>query len=115
MTSTLLGVRQECATIYGPSKNIIKNAYIITFNIVAWLLPSIMAGYLYYRVCKAVWMSGDRAPKMSTEKESLSGNIVTQDYIDGLRKKSNGFRMQESEFDRKRVQTGAVFNCISLI
>ena len=43
---------------------------------------------------------------MESEKEELNGSLVTQDYIDSLRKKSNGFRMQESEFDRKRVQTG---------
>ncbi|KIH51301.1 hypothetical protein ANCDUO_18614 [Ancylostoma duodenale] len=30
---------------------------------------------------------------------------VTQDYIDRLRKKSCGHRRQNSEFDRKRIQT----------
>ncbi|CAI4226990.1 unnamed protein product [Auanema sp. JU1783] len=96
---------EECATIYGHEKNIIKNIYVIVFNTIAWLLPSIFAGYFYYRVCKAVWMSGTRAPKVAMEqKEPVKGDI-TQDYIENLRKKSYGFRRQTYEFDRKRVQT----------
>ncbi|VDM68906.1 unnamed protein product [Strongylus vulgaris] len=31
--------------------------YVVVFNSVVWLLPSALAGYLYYRVCKAVWQS----------------------------------------------------------
>ncbi|WKX88820.1 hypothetical protein Q1695_008447 [Nippostrongylus brasiliensis] len=31
--------------------------YVIVFNTVVWLLPSAIAGYLYYQVCRAVWQS----------------------------------------------------------
>lgn len=31
--------------------------YVIVFNVVSWLLPSIIAGSLYFCVCRAVWRS----------------------------------------------------------
>ncbi|ETN69287.1 7 transmembrane receptor [Necator americanus] len=31
--------------------------YVVVFNTVVWLLPSALAGYLYFCVCKAVWQS----------------------------------------------------------
>uniref|UniRef100_A0A914NZ63 G-protein coupled receptors family 1 profile domain-containing protein n=1 Tax=Panagrolaimus davidi TaxID=227884 RepID=A0A914NZ63_9BILA len=31
--------------------------YVLCFNIIVWLLPSCIAGILYYCVCKAVWKS----------------------------------------------------------
>ncbi|KAE9547894.1 hypothetical protein FO519_008892, partial [Halicephalobus sp. NKZ332] len=31
--------------------------YVIYFNVIVWLLPSVIAGTLYYKVCRAVWQS----------------------------------------------------------
>ncbi|VDM13613.1 unnamed protein product [Wuchereria bancrofti] len=37
----------ECATIYGHGN----------FNTIAWLIPSMLAVFFYYRVCKTIWLS----------------------------------------------------------
>ncbi|PIO72544.1 hypothetical protein TELCIR_05517, partial [Teladorsagia circumcincta] len=71
-----------------------------------WLLPSIFAAFFYYCVCKAVWMSRSKAATLQqASKMEKKKSDVTQDYINRLRKKSCGHRRQNSEFDRKRVQT----------
>ncbi|ETN84996.1 7 transmembrane receptor [Necator americanus] len=96
----------ECATFYGNKSHLLKNLYVIGFNTIAWLLPSIFAAFFYYRVCKAVWMSRSKAATLQeANKMEPKKSDVTQDYIDRLRKKSCGHRRQNSEFDRKRVQT----------
>ncbi|KAK6061366.1 7 transmembrane receptor, partial [Cooperia oncophora] len=51
----------ECATFYGNKSHFLKNLYVIGFNTIAWLLPSIFAAFFYYCVCKAVWMSRSKA------------------------------------------------------
>ncbi|XGW35677.1 hypothetical protein V3C99_019127 [Haemonchus contortus] len=96
----------ECATFYGNKSHFLKNLYVIGFNTIAWLLPSIFAAFFYYCVCKAVWMSRSKAAThQQANKMEVKKSDVTQDYINRLRKKSCGHRRQNSEFDRKRVQT----------
>ncbi|WKY15181.1 hypothetical protein Q1695_000570 [Nippostrongylus brasiliensis] len=96
----------ECATFYGNKSHFLKNLYVICFNTIAWLLPSIFAAVFYYCVCKAVWMSRSKAATLQqASKLEVKKSDVTQDYINRLRKKSCGHRRQNSEFDRKRVQT----------
>ncbi|CAJ0610042.1 unnamed protein product [Cylicocyclus nassatus] len=96
----------ECATIYGSKSHLLKNLYVISFNTIAWLLPSIFAACFYYCVCKAVWMSRSKAAtQQEANKLEPKKSDVTQDYIERLRKKSCGHRRQNSEYDRKRVQT----------
>jgi len=34
-----------------------KQAYVLWFSIVAWLLPSLISGIFYYKVCSTVWKS----------------------------------------------------------
>lgn len=75
---------------------------------VAWLIPSILAGGFYYFVCTTVWKSKvtvGSLPSYSNEKYDTKVSGLTKEYIDGLRKKSLGLRNQTSEFDRKRIQT----------
>ncbi|KHJ84194.1 hypothetical protein OESDEN_16095, partial [Oesophagostomum dentatum] len=97
----------ECATFYGNKSHLLKNLYVIAFNTIAWLLPSIFAAFFYYCVCKAVWMSRSKAATLQeANKLEPKKSDVTQDYIERLRKKSCGHRRQNTEFDRKRLQTG---------
>ncbi|KAK0400696.1 hypothetical protein QR680_015404 [Steinernema hermaphroditum] len=98
----------ECATVYGRGVSTLKSAYVIYFNTIAWLIPSIMAGTFYYHVCRAVWRASGsngshRLMSTSTNKEHL--DVQTQSYIDCLRKQSFMYQRQSSEFDRKRIQT----------
>ncbi|EGT40621.1 hypothetical protein CAEBREN_02589 [Caenorhabditis brenneri] len=37
----------KCSTIYGANRNTLKNVYVIMFNTLAWLLPSIFAAIFY--------------------------------------------------------------------
>lgn len=61
--------------------------YVVVFNSVVWLLPSALAGYLYYRVCKAVWQSTSFGSNFQS-----NGYVVLltfykfQANIDGFRK-----------------------------
>jgi hypothetical protein len=34
-----------------------KQAYVLWFSIVAWLLPSLISAIFYYKVCSTVWKS----------------------------------------------------------
>ncbi|VDD93450.1 unnamed protein product [Enterobius vermicularis] len=81
--------------------------YIVSFNAVAWLLPSLITSFLYYRVCRAVWSSRvtDPLPETAEKKNSTTNlkYLQTQCYVDGLRKST--LRRQISEFDKKRMQT----------
>ncbi|KAI1716227.1 7 transmembrane receptor (rhodopsin family) domain-containing protein [Ditylenchus destructor] len=114
-------VEDECKTIYGRESSVLKSAYVIWFNSMAWLLPSIISAVFYCKVCRTVWKSnfnskcsldasvqnraalhnGTQAGTDSDAKVSF----LTRDYVNGLRKRSLGFRNQMSEFDRKRIQT----------
>ncbi|CAI2358228.1 unnamed protein product [Caenorhabditis sp. 36 PRJEB53466] len=97
----------KCSTVYGPNRHTLKNVYVLMFNTLAWLMPSIFAAVFYYCVCKAVRYSSSTSVRLLYNKtivgERLSSDMATQDYIKELRKKSKGFRQQVSEFDRKRV------------
>ncbi|KAF1749151.1 hypothetical protein GCK72_025618 [Caenorhabditis remanei] len=97
----------KCSTIYGSHRNTLKNVYVIMFNTLAWLLPSIFAAIFYYCVCKAVRLSSTKSVRAmdSQKKNGKHSTEATDNYIEELRKKSKGFRQQMSEFDRKRVQT----------
>ncbi|CAL2051540.1 unnamed protein product [Caenorhabditis brenneri] len=97
----------KCSTIYGANRNTLKNVYVIMFNTLAWLLPSIFAAIFYYCVCKAVRLSSTKSVRAmdSQKKNGKPATEATENYIEELRKKSKGFRQQMSEFDRKRVQT----------
>ncbi|PIC20841.1 hypothetical protein B9Z55_025895 [Caenorhabditis nigoni] len=113
----------RCSTVYGANRNIIKNVYVIMFNTLAWLLPSIFAAFFYCNnaefrfcdqnfeildcVCKAVRLSSNKSVRAidSQKKNGKLSTEATENYIEELRKKSKGFRQQMSEFDRKRVQT----------
>lgn len=107
----------ECATIYGRGVSLLKSAYVISFNTIAWLIPSILAAFFYYKVCKAVWSSrshpAQRRPvRMSIPTAHLNGqcdrqtsNKQTEFYINRLRGNSCHYRRQVDEFLRKRIQT----------
>lgn len=45
----------DCAGLYTEKWQ--YPAYVILFNVVVWLLPSTIAGSLYFCVCRAVWKS----------------------------------------------------------
>ncbi|GMT03479.1 hypothetical protein PENTCL1PPCAC_25653, partial [Pristionchus entomophagus] len=91
-----------CKTTYGHGQTWFKTFYILLFNGLAWLLPSFLAAFFYYNVCKAVWRS-HRPEKMVKSVEK--NNMATQKYIEKLREASCGHKRQSSEFDRKRTQT----------
>uniref|UniRef100_A0A0N5AFU9 G_PROTEIN_RECEP_F1_2 domain-containing protein n=1 Tax=Syphacia muris TaxID=451379 RepID=A0A0N5AFU9_9BILA len=106
-----------CHTVFsrrthsGTSVKVKKFWYIVCFNAVAWLLPSIIASILYYRVCRAVWSSRVTDPlqevthQQQQQRTSITAlkSIQTRCYVDGLRKST--LRRQISEFDKKRMQT----------
>ncbi|GMR32944.1 hypothetical protein PMAYCL1PPCAC_03139 [Pristionchus mayeri] len=92
-----------CKTTYGQGQTWIKTFYILMFNGLAWLLPSFLAGFFYYNVCKAVWMS--HRPEKKFVKCEEKNNMATQKYVDKLREASCGHKRQSTEFDRKRTQT----------
>uniref|UniRef100_A0AC35F762 G-protein coupled receptors family 1 profile domain-containing protein n=1 Tax=Panagrolaimus sp. PS1159 TaxID=55785 RepID=A0AC35F762_9BILA len=97
----------QCSTIYNNHISL-RKAYVIYFNTVAWLLPSLLAAIFYYFVCKTVWRSQcERVPSYSSGKQETNQKVSyrTRDYVNKLRKKSLGLRNQSSEFDRKRIQT----------
>ncbi|CAD6187497.1 unnamed protein product [Caenorhabditis auriculariae] len=101
----------ECATIYGREKHPLKMLYVILFNTMAWLLPSICAASFYYCVCKAVWTSSVKQPvqnvcdQRNLPASTKNSSDITEDYVKKLRTRSCGFRRQNTEYDRKRIQT----------
>ncbi|CAI4226132.1 unnamed protein product [Auanema sp. JU1783] len=83
--------------------------YVIVFNVLVWLLPSAIAGFLYYQVCKAVWQSTSFTSNLrsetpqrtsSTEERSLELSPSQQLYS-----QQKGGILQCLELDRRRVQT----------
>lgn len=109
-------LREECHSIYGDDPDLRKQAYVLWFSIIAWLLPSLIAAIFYYKVCNTVWKSqfwGNSTDNFHTsagtitrkESSSIGRCQITRDYVEELRKSSTAFRNQMSEFDRKRVQT----------
>ncbi|CAJ0946241.1 unnamed protein product, partial [Mesorhabditis belari] len=77
-------------------------AYVILFNMVVWLLPSAIAGYLYYCVCKAVWQSTRFGDVFKGDKKMpLLKNRQTAE----LQIHEKGVRVHQIELDRRRIQT----------
>ncbi|KAI6210734.1 7TM GPCR domain containing protein [Aphelenchoides besseyi] len=106
--------------------------YVIVFNVVVWLLPSTIAGCLYFCVCRAVWRSMAFEKSCGTPSRGSSGKLMgrsastagqeeehqhlTACTSDGQRRQSrlssantlvhhSGLRIQREELDRKRIQT----------
>ncbi|VDO44747.1 unnamed protein product [Haemonchus placei] len=73
--------------------------YVTVFNTVVWLLPSALAGYLYYRVCRAVWQSTSFGSTFQTNGKCAS-MIPSAGQVH-----HKGATMQCVELDRRRVQT----------
>jgi hypothetical protein len=110
-------------------------AYVIVFNVVAWLLPSIIAGSLYLCVCKAVWKSmafekncvtptrgsGSFSTKTKARNSPSYNNNENENQtlnttLTAERRESRmcsfntlvhsgGLRIMREELDRKRIQT----------
>ncbi|VDO74370.1 unnamed protein product [Onchocerca flexuosa] len=102
----------ECATIYGHGVSFLKSVYVISFNTVAWLIPSILAAIFYYQVCKTIWLShrkqqlleiSDSLPINNDSKKIISHE--TTSYVIKLHNDSKHCRQQLLKFNRKRFQT----------
>uniref|UniRef100_A0A914X9Q1 G-protein coupled receptors family 1 profile domain-containing protein n=1 Tax=Plectus sambesii TaxID=2011161 RepID=A0A914X9Q1_9BILA len=131
-----------CVTVYGREQSLVKTMYVIGFNTVAWLLPSILAACFYSCVCRAVWSSkfhqssglysvddlrahtvatssgfspildGSKSKKLKkweSQTVAATGDRKRQqgttEYIQRLRSLSHGHQRQNTEYDRKRIQT----------
>uniref|UniRef100_A0A0R3RPB7 G_PROTEIN_RECEP_F1_2 domain-containing protein n=1 Tax=Elaeophora elaphi TaxID=1147741 RepID=A0A0R3RPB7_9BILA len=112
----------ECATIYGHGVSLLKSIYVISFNTIAWLIPSMLAAFFYYRVCKTIWLS-HRNQKLLLQMSDSSlvkngcqkitskfsnGFIFSQEtksYVVRLHNDSRHCRLQLMKFNRKRLQT----------
>lgn len=66
----------ECLTVYGRGVSPIKSIYVISFNTIAWLIPSVLAAFFYYKVCKAVWLSHDVSTARKIDNESAKSRFV---------------------------------------
>uniref|UniRef100_A0AC35THP5 G_PROTEIN_RECEP_F1_2 domain-containing protein n=1 Tax=Rhabditophanes sp. KR3021 TaxID=114890 RepID=A0AC35THP5_9BILA len=100
-----------CLTRFKEFPLYFKNGYILYFSAVAWLLPSMLAAFFYFHVCKTVWVS-DRNILLQEDLTSTEGNNhndspenETIKYVKRIRGLSNAIKLQFSEFDRKRIQT----------
>ncbi|VDO22020.1 unnamed protein product [Brugia timori] len=85
----------ECATIYGHGVSLLKSIYVISFNTIAWLIPSMLAAFFYYRVCKTIWLS----------YLSFYFSQETRSYVVRLHNDSRHCRRQLMKFNRDRFQT----------
>lgn len=47
----------ECRTVYGHDSSFFKSAYVIWFDSIAWLLPSLVSAFFYWKVVATVWKS----------------------------------------------------------
>uniref|UniRef100_A0A914DF72 G-protein coupled receptors family 1 profile domain-containing protein n=2 Tax=Acrobeloides nanus TaxID=290746 RepID=A0A914DF72_9BILA len=98
----------RCATIFGQNPSPLRSFYVLWFAILAWLIPSFIAGILYYRVCQTVWKSHLQLKQMSSLEATTCAHKLscdTKEYVAQLRKGSDVIQNQLTEFDRKRVQT----------
>ncbi|KAI6205907.1 7 transmembrane receptor [Aphelenchoides besseyi] len=123
-------VHNDCTGQYSASWQ--YPTYVIVFNVVVWLLPSTIAGCLYFCVCRAVWRSMAFEKSCGTPSRGNSGKLMgrsastagqeeehqhlTACTSDGQRRQSrlssantlvhhSGLRIQREELDRKRIQT----------
>ncbi|EFO23721.1 hypothetical protein LOAG_04762 [Loa loa] len=103
----------ECATIYGHGVSFLKSIYVISFNTIAWLIPSILAAFFYYQVCKTIWLSYRNQQLLSQMYDSSFVNNgceknfsqETKSYIIRLHNDSRHCRQQLMKFNRERIQT----------
>ncbi|KAM3728638.1 Nematocin receptor [Dirofilaria immitis] len=103
----------ECVTIYGHGVSFLKSVYVISFNTIAWLIPSMSAAFFYYRVCKTIWLSQRNQQLLLQVSDSLFMNsnykqIISQEttsYVVRLRSNSRHCRQQLIKFNRERFQT----------
>ncbi|WKX88821.1 hypothetical protein Q1695_008447 [Nippostrongylus brasiliensis] len=75
--------------------------YVIVFNTVVWLLPSAIAGYLYYQVCRAVWQSTSFGSAFSPSERKTAQCVSSF----GMQAHHKGATLQCVELDRRRIQT----------
>lgn len=71
--------------------------YVIVFNTFVWLLPSAIAGILYFCVCRAVWKSTSFTTSFRSDKKKGGNN--------GMQAHQKGTTLQCAELDRRRIQT----------
>uniref|UniRef100_A0A915PLR5 G-protein coupled receptors family 1 profile domain-containing protein n=1 Tax=Setaria digitata TaxID=48799 RepID=A0A915PLR5_9BILA len=103
----------ECATIYGHGVSFLKSIYVISFNTIAWLIPSVLSAFFYYQVCKAVWLSRRNHQLLLQLSQSAYVNSdfkklprpETESYIIKLHSDSRYYHRQFKRFNRERVQT----------
>lgn len=106
-----------------------NSLYIFTFNIVAWLVPCVLASAFYFKVVMAVYNSVASKPQMDTSKKSYSIKLSTasnpmiasnnsaanenngtkpkessEAYIQRLRK-SVTYKKTSNEYERRKLQT----------
>ncbi|KAK0423806.1 hypothetical protein QR680_008339 [Steinernema hermaphroditum] len=87
------------------------SVYVIFFNLMVWLLPSSIAGYLYFRVCRTVWTSmAFGSFRQKKDKTVEKSNLVTSSSSSAKTSTTTTAasahqRLQYEEFDRRRVQT----------
>lgn len=75
---------------------------------VVWLFPSAIAGYLYYRVCQAVWKSAQGVHEKSPSthlKLHPGGNGNTAIQPNNPQNSLEIHTVQNLELDRRRIQT----------
>uniref|UniRef100_A0A0K0E713 G_PROTEIN_RECEP_F1_2 domain-containing protein n=1 Tax=Strongyloides stercoralis TaxID=6248 RepID=A0A0K0E713_STRER len=94
--------------------------YVLYFNLFVWLIPSILATYFYFHVCKSVWLSKKvvlnntngitKSPLKSGKRTTFSDIYKDEEnetlvYVKRIRSTSNVIRQQDNEFGRKRIHT----------
>ncbi|CAL2028308.1 unnamed protein product [Caenorhabditis brenneri] len=79
--------------------------YVCLFNSVVWLLPSAIAGYLYFCVCKAVWKSTSFSSSLRNNMKQKMEHLKLTEKNGGMQAHHKGATMQCVELDRRRVQT----------
>ncbi|KAF7638883.1 G_PROTEIN_RECEP_F1_2 domain-containing protein [Meloidogyne graminicola] len=108
-------MKEQCRSIYGTDPDIWKQAYVLWFSIIAWLLPSLISAFFYFKICSTVWklpfwqiQQVDEINNVKTQKITSSIDAscqLTREYVEVLRKSSTGFQNQMTEFDKKRIKT----------
>ncbi|VDK76387.1 unnamed protein product [Litomosoides sigmodontis] len=103
----------ECATIYGHGVSLLKSIYVISFNTIAWLIPSTLAAFFYFRVCKTIWISHrNQQLLLELSDSSMINNgcktILSEEtrcYVARLHNDSRRCRQHLTKFNRERFQT----------
>uniref|UniRef100_A0A914M3V9 G-protein coupled receptors family 1 profile domain-containing protein n=1 Tax=Meloidogyne incognita TaxID=6306 RepID=A0A914M3V9_MELIC len=92
-----------------------KQAYVVWFSVIAWLLPSLISAFFYFKICTTVWKlpfwqiqqdDNDNNLKQQKVSNSIEASCrLTREYVEVLRKSSTTFQNQVTEFDKKRIKT----------